>query len=66
MNTDTSEIKEPKTKVCPRCGSTFACLHSADCWCAAYTIPDKLTEHLKSNYNDCLCKTCLEELLEQY
>ena len=48
-------------KICPKCGKEFECVHSKDCWCAKVTITDEARLKLK-NFNDCLCKECLESL----
>jgi hypothetical protein len=48
----------PRRMVCPRCGSSFDCGLSADCWCAAepYRLP-----MTKALLEDCLCPACLRE-----
>jgi len=46
-------------KTCPRCGATFECMHSADCWCAAIILNEKMRRELAARYSDCLCKDCL-------
>ncbi len=50
------------TKTCPRCGKTFECVHSIDCWCVKVKLTDATKAYLKEHYNDCLCKVCLEEI----
>jgi hypothetical protein len=50
------------TKTCPRCGKTFECVHSIDCWCVKVQLKDSTKAYLKENYSDCLCKECLEEI----
>ena len=49
-------------KTCPRCGKTFECVHSIDCWCVKVKLTDVTKAYLKENYSDCLCKECLEEI----
>ena len=49
-------------KTCPRCGKTFECVHSVDCWCVKVKLTDATKAYLKANYSDCLCKDCLEEI----
>ena len=51
----------PMKKTCPRCGKTFECVHSIDCWCVKIQLKDTTKAYLKENYSDCLCKDCLEE-----
>ena len=53
------------TKTCPRCGKTFECVHSIDCWCVKVKLTDTTKAYLKGHYNDCLCKDCLEKLNAQ-
>ena len=48
-------------KICPRCGKEFECVHSKDCWCAKVRLSEQTRLKLKE-YNDCLCKECLESL----
>lgn len=51
-------------KKCPRCGNEFECVHSLDCWCVKVNIDSETRLKLKQ-YNDCLCKECLETLVKQ-
>jgi len=53
------------TKTCPRCGKTFECVHSVDCWCVKVKLTDATKAFLKERYSDCLCKDCLEEINEK-
>ena len=50
------------TKTCPRCGKTFECVHSIDCWCVKVKLTDATKAYLKEHYIDCLCKDCLEQI----
>ncbi len=52
-------------KNCEKCGNTFHCKHSTDCWCSSYSIPEQLSSYLKKNYQDCLCKDCLINYIEK-
>jgi hypothetical protein len=49
---------EPRRLTCARCGATFACGLSAECWCAAepkrLPLPGDKAE-------DCLCPACLRK-----
>ncbi|MCQ2321249.1 MAG: cysteine-rich CWC family protein [Bacteroidales bacterium] len=49
-------------KSCPRCGKTFECVHTADCWCAKIHLSDVAKAKLKMQFNDCLCESCLREI----
>jgi hypothetical protein len=48
-----------KEKTCPSCGVVFECLHSVDCWCAGYVIPEETMKQIRAQYSDCLCADCL-------
>ena len=47
------------TKICPRCGARFECLHSAACWCASVRLDETARRELAARYDDCLCPDCL-------
>jgi hypothetical protein len=51
-------IPAPRRIACARCGASFDCGFSGDCWCAAepYRLP--LTN---ARIEDCLCSACLRE-----
>jgi hypothetical protein len=51
-------------KKCPKCGKEFECKHSGECWCTSIVISKRLSEWLKENYKDCLCKDCLTDYVE--
>ncbi len=53
-------------KTCPRCGATFECVHSIDCWCIGIKLNEKAKAALGATYTNCLCKKCLEEINEKY
>jgi hypothetical protein len=48
----------PRQIACARCGATFDCGLSPDCWCAAepYRLP-----MTKAWVEDCLCPECLRK-----
>ena len=51
-------ISLPKT--CQNCGIEFQC-GSLCCWCGEIKLDKAVREELKQKFNDCLCRTCLEE-----
>lgn len=51
-------------KSCPRCGKSFECIHSVDCWCAKITLNDATRAKLKQ-YDNCLCKECLIQIKKE-
>lgn len=61
MNTDA-----PQEVVCPKCGETFICHHNKSCWCTKYVLTSEAVTYLKENYNGCLCKKCLDEIVPMF
>jgi hypothetical protein len=55
------DCEKKNNKVCAKCGASFTCSHSADCWCMSYIIPPEKLKELKEKYSDCLCPDCLKE-----
>jgi hypothetical protein len=51
--------KPIKIKSCARCAKDFECLHSAECWCAEYSIAPEAMNQLQKNFDNCLCPDCL-------
>ena len=51
-------LPQPRRLACARCGATFDCGLSAECWCAAepqrLPMPGDLAD-------DCLCPDCLRK-----
>lgn len=58
----TPDTTRPKT--CPRCGAGFGCSTSGTCWCAEepYRVP--MPKAGATEYDDCLCRSCLREVAE--
>ncbi len=52
-------------KICERCGNEFECLHSDHCWCLEVKIPEHVSQAIKNKYKDCLCRSCLLEIIER-
>ena len=50
---------------CPACGTSFECKLSTDCWCGSVNVPPEVKEYLADRYETCLCRSCLEELIER-
>ncbi len=48
---------------CESCGAEFTCNAGQEhCWCSEVNVsPENLTA-LKENFNNCLCRECLEKL----
>jgi hypothetical protein len=48
----------PRRIACARCGASFDCGLSANCWCAAEAYRLPMT---KAAIEDCLCPACLRK-----
>ncbi|MCW8798081.1 MAG: cysteine-rich CWC family protein [Prosthecochloris sp.] len=55
----------PKSVTCPRCGKAFECRLAGDCWCASVDVSEAIRRSLVERYDTCICRTCLEELIEK-
>ncbi|HWQ27002.1 MAG TPA: cysteine-rich CWC family protein [Chlorobaculum sp.] len=54
----------PNTVTCPMCGKEFYCGLSRLCWCATMPLSDEVRAWLAARYETCVCRTCLERLIE--
>lgn len=53
------KYKEPK--VCESCGEEFTCGATLKgCWCFNLELTEESRKNLKTKFNKCLCKNCLE------
>jgi hypothetical protein len=49
-------------KQCSRCNTAFNCQNETrGCWCEALDISDETLLHLKENFDNCLCPSCLKD-----
>ena len=56
-------LREPT--VCEACGGPFVCgAKLSGCWCSEIKLSDETRSELKSRYQSCLCRECLERLSE--
>lgn len=55
-------------KKCPRCGGTFECKVGdiLKCQCYDIVLSDAEASFIKSDYQDCLCLNCLQQLQQQH
>jgi len=51
----------PRRLSCARCGASFDCGLSADCWCASEPYKLPMT---KAWIEDCLCPSCMRKAAE--
>ena len=52
-------------KICPRCNKQFECKAGTiiQCQCYGIHVPDELKSLLEKQYDDCLCRNCLLEMV---
>jgi hypothetical protein len=57
-----------ETKACQRCNAPFECKPGAitQCQCFDIMLTVEQRAYLEQRYNDCLCKTCLMQLQEEF
>lgn len=49
-------------KICSKCATLFRCACEASgCWCETVFIDMATLSELKSQYDNCLCPTCLKK-----
>ena len=55
------QYREPS--VCEACGEPFTCGATlSGCWCQEIKLNDEVRDGLRSQYQRCLCRACLEKL----
>ena len=48
---------------CEACGNDFVCgVSLKGCWCSEVKLDDEARAEMRSQYKDCLCRTCLEAI----
>ena len=48
-------------RVCEACGQAFVCGASlTGCWCVSVKLDEATRAALREQYQDCLCRVCLE------
>jgi hypothetical protein len=53
----------PSPAVCEACGESFACGAGMNgCWCVDIKLNDAVRAELRTQYERCLCRACLEQL----
>jgi hypothetical protein len=57
------QFREPST--CEACGASFTCGATlAGCWCTEIKLSEAVRADLRSRYERCLCRACLETFAE--
>ncbi|HCS88392.1 MAG TPA: hypothetical protein DIW30_08445 [Bacteroidales bacterium] len=51
-----------ENKNCPICGGTFVCTHGVFCQCAGIELSQTAKEYLRTHYEDCICRKCLQKI----
>ena len=47
--------------ICEACGESFTCgVTLAGCWCAEIKLSESVRAELRTRYQRCLCRACLE------
>jgi hypothetical protein len=53
---------EPEPSVCESCGQSFTCgAATGACWCAELKLSESVRAELRTRYERCLCRACLEK-----
>ena len=57
-------MNKPEFKNCPKCGVSFECKVNdvTNCQCYGVNLNEKQRDFVKTNFGDCLCRKCLEEI----
>jgi hypothetical protein len=60
----TTKWRDPQP--CEACGEPFLCGATlAGCWCTEIKLSSETRARLKSHYERCLCRACLESLAQE-
>ncbi|MCK4865648.1 MAG: cysteine-rich CWC family protein [Gammaproteobacteria bacterium] len=61
-------MPEHEKKQCPRCAVEFECKTGSIllCQCSKIEMTQEQLEYSNSQYNDCLCLSCLKELQTEF
>jgi hypothetical protein len=50
-------------KKCSKCGAEFSCgANEGKCWCMEVQLSEEILNALKTEYDDCLCDSCLKKM----
>lgn len=54
--------KNTEPQACESCGEDFICgVTQKECWCIDLNLTEKARSGLRSKFDECLCKKCLEK-----
>jgi hypothetical protein len=52
-----------RARTCESCGDSFECeIGLKGCWCSKLDLSDEQRTNLAAQYNECLCRKCLESV----
>jgi hypothetical protein len=54
-------MRGPVQKICGHCSQAFQC-GGYQCWCGSLGITVQQMDWIAGQYEDCLCKICLEKV----
>ncbi|WP_394701021.1 cysteine-rich CWC family protein [uncultured Acetobacteroides sp.] len=61
-----TENKQPKQSICPKCGAEFTCsTATGSCWCMELKLSSETHNQLRAMYATCLCPACLAQFAEK-
>ncbi len=49
-------------KACERCGKLHTCMGTPRCPCFDVVMPGSILDYIASNFDECVCIDCMEEL----
>jgi len=57
-------MNEPLIKTCPNCNTEFECKVNdvKNCQCFGVNLNENQKDFIRKNFDDCLCKKCLENI----
>ena len=61
-------MPQHENKKCPRCSTSFECKTGSIllCQCSQVEMTAEQLEYSSTQYDDCLCRSCLEDLRSEY
>lgn len=54
------EYNEDFQKKCAKCSKPLLCYNDKNCWCKNIRLSPEISRMLQTQYNGCMCKTCLK------
>jgi hypothetical protein len=55
-----------ETKICESCGQDFSCgAQSKTCWCFEVDLSKETLTKLQEDFKSCLCRDCLDKMMNE-